>query len=155
MREFEAKKRNEISRVCHRHYSEFIDSVEDLMKMKTDMVSIKDQASLCCLFRCRRGAHRHLAFNLLRERRRPRGRSSCPCSERERTIPSSPGRDFYLLQIQPRTGTPYQSCAAFEMKTRYILGDFPNTIIGQIHPFVRQWGLCWYLDGETLTKLRN
>lgn len=43
LKEFEAKKSNEISRVCHRHYSEFIDSVEDLMKMKTDMVGLKDQ----------------------------------------------------------------------------------------------------------------
>lgn len=29
--------------MCHRHYSEFIDSVEDLMKMRTDMVGLKDQ----------------------------------------------------------------------------------------------------------------
>lgn len=43
LREFEVKKKNEISRVCHRHYSEFIDSVEELMKMTADMVSIKDQ----------------------------------------------------------------------------------------------------------------
>ncbi|CAM9165011.1 unnamed protein product, partial [Scytosiphon promiscuus] len=43
LKEFEAKKSSEISRVCHRHYSEFIDSVEDLMKMKTDMVGLKDQ----------------------------------------------------------------------------------------------------------------
>lgn len=43
LREFETKKQNEISRVCHRHYSEFIDSVEELMKMKTDMINIKEQ----------------------------------------------------------------------------------------------------------------
>lgn len=66
LKEFEAKKSSEISRVCHRHYSEFIDSVEDLMKMKTEMVGLKDQvcfsASSCaqgtvgvraCLTRCR------------------------------------------------------------------------------------------------------
>lgn len=45
LKDFEAKKSSEISRVCHRHYSEFIDSVEDLMKMKVDMVSLRDQAS--------------------------------------------------------------------------------------------------------------
>lgn len=43
LKEFEAKKSSEISRVCHRHYSEFIDSVEDLMKMRADMVGLKDQ----------------------------------------------------------------------------------------------------------------
>ncbi|CAN0556885.1 unnamed protein product, partial [Laminaria digitata] len=43
LKDFEAKKSSEISRVCHRHYSEFIDSVEDLMKMKVDMISLRDQ----------------------------------------------------------------------------------------------------------------
>ncbi|CAM9436333.1 unnamed protein product [Ascophyllum nodosum] len=43
LKEFEAKKSNEISRVCHRHFLEFVDSVEELMKMKTDIVTLKDQ----------------------------------------------------------------------------------------------------------------
>lgn len=43
LKDFEAKKSNEISRVCHRHFSEFVDSVEELMKMKTDFVSLRDQ----------------------------------------------------------------------------------------------------------------
>lgn len=46
LRDFEAKKSNEISRVCHRHFSEFVDSVEDLMKMKTDFISLRDQVKL-------------------------------------------------------------------------------------------------------------
>lgn len=49
LKEFEAKKSSEISRVCHRHYSEFIDSVEDLMKMKTEMVGLKDQVCFMLL----------------------------------------------------------------------------------------------------------
>ncbi|CAM9619772.1 unnamed protein product [Discosporangium mesarthrocarpum] len=55
LREFERKKRSEINRVCHRHYSEFIESVEELMKMRGDLRDLKDQGLLRVTARKRRG----------------------------------------------------------------------------------------------------
>ncbi|CAM9343266.1 unnamed protein product [Chrysoparadoxa australica] len=44
LKEFEQKKRKEISQVCNRHYQDFIASVEELMKMRTDLVSLRNEA---------------------------------------------------------------------------------------------------------------
>ncbi|CAM9400088.1 unnamed protein product, partial [Phaeothamnion confervicola] len=43
LQDFERKKNAEISRVCNRHYAEFIDCVEELMKMRGDLVALRDR----------------------------------------------------------------------------------------------------------------
>jgi exocyst complex component 6 len=43
LREYEAKKQGEISRICNRHYAGFIGSAEELLKMRTDLADLRGQ----------------------------------------------------------------------------------------------------------------
>jgi hypothetical protein len=45
LKDFESRKKAEIQRVCHRHYSEFFDSVEELMKMRKDLRDLESSMS--------------------------------------------------------------------------------------------------------------